>query len=390
MRRTTQQRMTEQLIARLRAHPPAGTAAARPDVAARPALRVPAEHYLTAARCDIERAAVFGGMRAGVWHGPPRMIAASSALAAGACLPIDVTGVSLILTRGGDGVVRGVGNACRHRAVRLIDAPCAAKALVCPYHGWTYDLTGALIHVPHAESFAPADMRDLPVLPIAERHGLIWLGADAAGIADHLGDLDADLAALDMDRHAVWRACRVTRRCNWKLIVEGFLEGYHIRILHRDTLYRFFLDAESVVEAVGSHGRAISGRRALLDAPDSLPPDANLRALSTPTITVFPGTFVFPHPDFVSVILLHPLSADRTDYEHIMLVPADRLGDAEHWDKSWALIEETLFQGEDLRICEQIQRGLSAGTTDALVFGELETGVRLFHDALEAQLASQR
>jgi hypothetical protein len=76
---------------------------------------------------------------------------------------------------------------------------------------------------------------------------------------------------------------------------------------------------------------------------------------------------------FVSVILLHPLSADRTDYEHVMLVPADRIGDTAHWDKSWALIEDTVFQREDLWVCEQAQRGLAAGTTGELVFGELES-----------------
>jgi len=67
---------------------------------------------------------------------------------------------------------------------------------------------------------------------------------------------------------------------------SSFLEGYHIRILHRDSIYRFFLDAESLVEAVGPHLRAISGRRALLDAPDALQPDADLRTLSTPTFAV--------------------------------------------------------------------------------------------------------
>ena len=70
------------------------------------------------------------------------------------------------------GVVRGLANACRHRATRLVDAPCASRTLVCPYHGWTYDLTGALVHVPHAGAFAAADRRDLPVLPVTERHGV--------------------------------------------------------------------------------------------------------------------------------------------------------------------------------------------------------------------------
>jgi glycine betaine catabolism A len=355
-----------------------------PAPPARPALRIPAERYRSAAQVERERAAVFGGLHHGHWRGPPRVLAAASALAAGHCLPIDVAGVSLILTRGSDGVARGFANACRHRATRLVDAPCAAKALVCPYHGWTYDLAGQLIHAPHPEAFAPGDRRDLGALPIAERHGLIWIGADLAG---YLGGLDADLAALGLDRHVVWRARRATPRCNWKLIVEAFLDGYHIRILHRDSVYRFFIDAASRGEPVGPHIRAVTARRALRDAPGALAEVAELRTLATPSYVLFPGTVVIVHPDFVSCITLHPLAADATDYEHIMLVPAARADEAAHWDKSWTLIEDTVFQREDLWVCEQVQRGLAAGATDELVFGELEEPVRWFHAELDRALA---
>ena len=177
----------------------------------------------------------------------------------------------------------------------------------------------------------------------------------------------------------MWRARRAPVRCNWKLIVEAFLYAYHFCILHRDSVYRFFVDAASAVEPVGPHLRAVTARRTLREAPGELPPDADLRALSTPSYVVFPATVVIVHPDFVSLISAHPRAADQTDYEHIMLVPADRTGEAAHWDKSWTLIEETVFQREDLWVCEQIQRGLAAGTTEELVFGELESAVRGFH-----------
>jgi hypothetical protein len=115
-----------------------------------------------------------------------------------------------------------------------------------------------------------------------------------------------------------------------------------------DTPCAAVLDAASTAETVGPHIRAITARRPLRDLPGAPPADADLRVLSTPSYLVFPATVIIIHPDFVSVILLHPLSADRTDYEHVMLVPADRRGDIAHWDKSWALIEDTVFQREDL------------------------------------------
>ena len=311
----------------------------------------------------------------------PRIVAASSAIAPGACLPIGRSG-STVLVRAADGTLRAFANACRHRGTRLVDRPCAAKALVCPYHGWTYDPPGALIHVPHAEVFAGREAgRDLHALPIAERHGLVWTGND---IAVHLGAIDADVAALGLERSVVWRSSRTLRRCNWKLLVEAFLDAYHIRTLHRDSVYRFFIDAASAAEQVGPHVRAVSARRTSREAT----PDVEPRAVATPSLHLFPSTTIVEHPDFVSILTAHPRAAEETEFEHIMLVPADRTGEAEHWDRSWELIEGKVFQAEDAWVCEEIHHGLAAGTTDHMLFGGLEHAIRWFHDAIAAGITS--
>ena len=314
----------------------------------------------------------------------PRIVAAAASVAEpGACVPVDLPGTSALVVRGEDGTLRAFANACRHRATRLVDAPCKAKAFVCPYHGWTYDLAGALLHRPHSDAFAGVDASDLHELPVEERHGLVWLGRD---VAAHLGALDRDIAALGLDRHVMWKQVRVPRRCNWKLVVEAFLDGYHIRVLHRDSVYRFFLDAASVAEPVGPHIRALTARRALLEAPKDLE-GVDLRLVATASHLIFPATTVVVHPDFVSLITMHPLTADTAEYDHMMLIPADRAGEVEHWTKSWTLIDEGVFQREDLWVCEQMQRGIAAGSTDRLVFGSLEFPVRWFHDAIDAILA---
>jgi Rieske 2Fe-2S family protein len=388
MERSQILRLTEQLRAQLAAGrlSAVGGGAADPalaEPASAPAPSAPAPFTISAARyrdaawCARERAALFRG---------PRVVAASSSLAAGACAPIDRADVgAALLARGPDGVIRAFANACRHRGTRLVDAPCTARALVCPYHAWTYDLTGALIHVPHAAAFpglSPAD-RGLAPRPVTERHGLVWLGDDVDG---YLGSVGADLAALAFERHVVWRRARTTRRCNWKLVIEAFLDGYHIRVLHRDSICRFFLDAASAVEPAGPHVRAVTGRRALRDAPVDLS-GADLRQLVSPSLLLFPSTIVVEHPDFVSIITVAPLAPDLTDWDHMMLIPAERAGEVEHWTRSWSLIEDGVFQREDLWICEQAQRGIDAGATDELLFGDLELPVRWFHAAIDAALA---
>jgi phenylpropionate dioxygenase-like ring-hydroxylating dioxygenase large terminal subunit len=325
---------------------------------------VPAARYADPAHLARELGTVFTA---------PRVVAASSEVGVGGCLPIDLPGASALLTRGADGVVRAFANACRHRGTRLVDAACERKALVCPYHGWTYGLDGALMHVPHEEAFVGIGKRDLAAKDVVERHGLIWLGGEGAG------ELDADLAALGLDRHVLYRRSRTTRRCNWKLVIEAFLDGYHLRALHRDSIYRFFLDAASYAEAVGPHIRAVTGRRALRET-------AEMRVAGTPSFVVFPSTVIIAHPDFTSVITVYPLAPDVTDWDHLMLVPKQRAGEVEHWAKSWQLIEETVFQREDLWVCEQIQRSIASGATEELLFGTLEEPVRWFHAALDDAL----
>jgi Rieske 2Fe-2S family protein len=377
MQRPDHQRLVEDLRTALRVAPDQ-------RCTARPAFRVPAERYTSDAHCARERDMLFGSMRAGRWTGTPRVIAVSSQVAPGACMPVDVAGTSLILARSQNGELHAMANACRHRASRLLNEACAAKALTCPYHGWTYDLRGKLMHVPHAESFIADDRRDLLKMPVVERHGLIWLGSD---IERYMGGVDADFAAIKLDQSVLWKSRRAELSCNWKLVVEAFLDGYHFRMLHRDTIYKFFLDATAIGEPVDQHVRACTARRPLRDAPADLSTVPDLRTLGTPSYILFPSTIVVMHPDFTSIVVLHPTSASKTDYEHFMLVPQEHAGETEHWDKSWKLIEEVLFQKEDLWACEQVQLGLAGGTTDALLFGELETAVRLFHNVLDDRLA---
>src|SRR5262249_39877467 len=128
-------------------------------------------------------------------------------------------------------------------------------------------------HVPHAEAFAGLDpaTRGLVEVPLVERYGLVWAIADAgaalddARLAAWFGALDEELPAWALGEHVVFRRSVRERRCNWKLVVDAFLEGYHIRHLHRDSVYRFFLDGHGKAEAVGPHVRTLSGRRTLAD-----------------------------------------------------------------------------------------------------------------------------
>jgi phenylpropionate dioxygenase-like ring-hydroxylating dioxygenase large terminal subunit len=249
-----------------------------------------------------------------------------------------------------------------------------------------------LLHAPHADAFAGLDpsARGLVEVPLVERHGLLWVipakGArlDEAALADHLRELDGDLAACALDEQIVIRRAASERRCNWKLVIDAFLEGYHIRRLHRDSVARFFLDAHGAVVAFGPHVRALSARRTLVgrDADSTI---TRVRDLVTPSFLIFPNTVVILHPDYTSVLVMTPLAVDRVQFEHTLIVPRDRAGAAlaDHYAASFDLIERGVFQAEDLAACEAIQRGLEARADDALVCGGLERAVPWFHQAID-------
>jgi phenylpropionate dioxygenase-like ring-hydroxylating dioxygenase large terminal subunit len=348
--------------------------------------RVPSDRYRDAARFAKERAAIFRRL--------PAIVAHEEEIPRGTVLAVDIDGVPVVLTRADDGEVRAFRNACRHRATCLVpDGPaCAKKAIVCPYHGWTYDLRGARIHVPLASTFRGEDAtRDALVPAYATlRDGLVWASLTSFDLEDHLGGLADDLAALDLSAMTVYRRTTRDVRGNWKLVIDAFLDGYHIRQLHRDTVYRFFLDGRVESERVGRHLRSVVGRRALLDArrlvlesPEKLA--LCLRELVTPACFVFPSTHVVIHPDFVSILAASPTAIDRTRFVHTMLVPAaQRESKEEHWEKSAVLIDEGVFAREDLGIVEAVQRGLDAETDDSALCSDLEHGLVWFHEAVDA------
>ena len=95
------------------------------------------------------------------------------------------------------------------------------------------------------------------------------------------------------------------------------------------------------------------------------------------------------HPDWVSRITLFPLAIDETLFTHTMIVPADADTDDRraHWDKTWRLIHENVFEREDMTAAEWIQSGLSSGANESFACGRFEFPIRWFHDEVERAVA---
>lgn len=343
---------------------------------------VAASVYTDPARFAAEKARLFDRV--------PQVIAPSALLAPGSVVPHDGFGIPLLLTRDKAGQAHVFWNVCRHRGTRLVEGrevQCAPM-LVCPYHAWSYRLDGRLAGVPRAETFPGLDKaaHNLVELPSTEAGGLIWFAREASNFED-AAMLAPEFDAFGLAGHHLYRRRVHDVASNWKLIMDAFLESYHVQRLHAPTIGKFFADGITAADKIGVHQRSAVGRADYLANID--PSDwPALRAAITYAYQLFPATVIVVSPDYVNVMTLMPQAEDRTLVENFMLIPEPpKTPEAEaHWEKSWKLLDEGTFGAEDFRAAALGQNGLASGSIEAVTLGTLETGIRDFHDTVEKAL----
>jgi phenylpropionate dioxygenase-like ring-hydroxylating dioxygenase large terminal subunit len=312
-------------------------------------------------------------------------------------------GVPLCAVRGRDGRSRVFRNACRHRGLALVEGPGCSHALVCRYHGWTYRLDGSLSHVPHAQAFPDLDMsaRGLVEVESHEVDGLIVIGPlDPPATGSWQQQADAAMAALADG--SPWRdkllpaekllfVGATARPMNWKVLVEQFLEGYHIRSTHKDTFFPIQYDDLNVVEAFGPNSRITFPYRnieRLRDRPESTwTTDARV----TYVYHLFPNVMIATFPDQVLLVVIDPVDvANSVVTIYAMVTPevaqkvsSSRDGNVEQGARS--LLDAGAL--EDNEMAEGVQRGLHAGANTFLEFGRHESAIGRFHATLDERLA---
>ena len=306
----------------------------------------------------------------------------------------DVGDVPLVILRDDEGEIRVFVNACRHRGARLLEGAegSCKRTITCRYHAWSYSLNGSLVHVPNEEVFGGLDRSALGLhsIPHEVRHGFVWAIIDGEGappdMAIALGPvLDDDFGAFELAGHETARKLTTIRRANWKLVMDVFAEGYHLKSLHRQSLARFFLET-TILDDCSPHVRQVGARKTLLETSEET---ADLRRDTTVFYNVFPNAVLVFHPLWVSQISLFPMGVDQVRVVHRMLAPREPSDEETkaRLEKSFEHIHGQVFENEDLSIAESIQSTLASGANEHVLVGGLEEGMRLFHQARDRALA---
>jgi len=280
---------------------------------------------------------------------------------------------SVLLVRGEDGALRAFANTCRHRGHELL--PCGAatqrKGIICPYHSWTYSLSGGILAAAGFKNRPGFDEAawGLTELPVAEWHGLVFVDGSgtATPLEESLATLDGLVAPYEMGRLRVAARHDYDAAANWKILSENYHECYHCPTIHPELCevsppksganYALpgpwvggWMDLRGGMATMSldgqSHGVPLRG----LD-------ETGLRTVLY--VHIFPNVLVSLHPDYVMVHRLVPLAPGRTRIECTWAFAPESL-EQPGFDPGYAVEFWDITNRQDWNACESVQRGLSS------------------------------
>jgi phenylpropionate dioxygenase-like ring-hydroxylating dioxygenase large terminal subunit len=283
----------------------------------------------------------------------------------GSVITVEAAGRSLIITRSQQGELAAFHNACSHRGSALISSQCSVshdpvKCLVCPYHGWTFDIEGNLKGMPEKDRFPSGlDLDKLSLKPVRLE---TWGPLMFVSLSQTVPSLKAFLGAA-IDRMAGFPIASLTPlfekdydiECNWKTFHDNGLCDYHVNIAHQTTLkdvqgatkhYQYAFDdyVNTLVTPITASWQVENETWEALNEP--------LRSQFV-TFGIFPNLHVYALPDgTVYIERIDPISSGACRvHSEVYGLPhhLDRIHELQQW-------YDELFE-EDKAIAEGVQEG---------------------------------
>ncbi len=388
--------MTRSLIA----HGQAGTLALADSV-----MEVPASDYTSEEIFEAEKEKIFKRL--------PLMLAPSCELAEpGAFKAMEVAGIPILITRQKDGSARAFLNSCTHRGNPLAEGAGNALRFTCGYHGWTFKNDGSLIGVASPDDFGAIDKAAfcLKEFPVLETAGLIWVILDPNSqldIRSFLCGYDALLAHFGFESWHLFDS-RELEGPNWKTAYDGYLDFYHLPVLHKETFGADMYNRANYY-AWGPHQRLATPSSKVVKGPDVEDQDLSTMAEEDwPNEALMGGVWtIFPHISIASFY-----GGDARGAMISQLFPGKTVGESttiqfyvmEKEPNDPEVIKgahdqfdmlKHVVRDEDYATGIRQHKALQSGLIDKVYFGRNEGGGQTFHgwvkkivDAGDAQLLS--
>ena len=321
----------------------------------------------------------------------------------GAYVTFDVAGERALVIRGHDGILRAFHNLCRHRGSRIVpDARGVCnKAMVCPYHGWAYNLDGGLRGIANRDTFPPmqADKWGLKPLEMEVWNGLVFIRFQAGpqpAVAEILSRFDDEIAPYDLanmvptDSNSMDDLLPV----NWKSVRDVDNEGYHVRQAHPGLHQLYgngYFDepyANGTSRSVGTFNEAYGHRwsvrkyREILPEADNLPREQQRQWIY---FGMFPNFVLGLYPDSVIYYQEVPQSAEQTVQRGMCYRRRDESREMKAARYlSGRIDRDTADEDQMLMVwsCEATK----SSAYDGVIFSDLEYGVKTYHDHLRQLL----
>ena len=321
----------------------------------------------------------------------------------GAYVTYDVAGERALVIRGHDGILRAFHNLCRHRGSRIVpDARGVCnKAMVCPYHGWAYNLDGRLRGIANRDTFPPmqAEKWGLKPLEMEIWNGLVFIRFQAGpqpAVAEILARFDDEIAPYDLanmvptDSNSMDDLLPV----NWKSVRDVDNEGYHVRQAHPGLHQLYgngYFDepyANGTSRSVGTFNEAYGHRwsvrkyREILPEADNLPREQQRQWIY---FGMFPNFVLGLYPDSVIYYQEVPQSAEQTVQRGMCYRRRNESREMKAARYlSGRIDRDTADEDQMLMVwsCEATK----SSAYDGVIFSDLEYGVKTYHDHLRQLL----
>ena len=227
-------------------------------------------------------------------------------------------------------------------------------------------------------------------LPVLEQHGLIWVcgtpGAEIPG--QPLRGAEVDLAGFDLASHRLFTSTTFTRPINWKLVIDTFLEVYHVPVLHDQTLGDLIFGDFALFDAYQEHGRMIVARTSI----DQLDSESRGEWEFLPHTTVVwafqPNTILLYQKGHCQLYQARPGSHPGESVITVSVyVPQDTTFSDSYWQKNFDLLVK-VTDTEDFVTCAGMQRGFESGAQRVITFGANEPLLAHYERSLNELLAA--